>query len=143
MLEGHTRRSAYHTFPIEQFHADRQRFEVNIGDNLFTRENLHLALDRAGPLGKLQGQLSFEGEEPWPVRWYSPGIMGWYAWVPSMECYHGVLSFDHSLHGVLEVEGESLSFQVGGVISKRIGARRSRLAISGSKATISILPGSA
>ena len=122
VLEGHTRRSAYHEFPLEAFQADRQRLEVRIGDNLFTREGVRLALDRPGPLGSLRGQLAFEGGRPWPVRWYSPGIMGWYAWVPTMECYHGVLSFDHAIQGELVVDGESHSFTGGrGYIEKDWG----------------------
>ena len=52
----------------------------------------------------------------------SPGIMGWYGWMPFMECYHGVLSFDHSLHGALEVEGQNHSFDGGrGYIEKDWG----------------------
>jgi tocopherol cyclase len=122
VLEGHTRRSAFHVFPADQFQADRQRFEVRIGANSFTRDGLRLALDRSEPLGQLQGELKFQGVQPWPVRWNSPGIMGWYAWVPWMECYHGVLSFDHSLHGTLEVEGQEHSFDGGrGYIEKDWG----------------------
>jgi tocopherol cyclase len=122
VLEGHTRRSAYHVFPLEQFQADRQRFEVRIDESIFKRDGLHLALNRPGPLGQLHGHLSFQGGQPWPVRWNSPGIMGWYAWIPSMECYHGVLSFDHSLHGTLEVEGQKHSFDGGrGYIEKDWG----------------------
>jgi hypothetical protein len=122
VLEGHTRRTAFHTFPVEQFRADRQQFQVQIGESLFTRTGLRLALDRPEPLGQLHGELSFQGGEPWPVRWSSPGIMGWYAWVPWMECYHGVLSFDHSLHGELEVEGQQHSFAGGrGYIEKDWG----------------------
>jgi hypothetical protein len=122
VLEGHTRRTAYHTFPVEQFQADRQQFEVRIGGNHFTRHGLHLELDRPGVLGRMVGELRFQGGQPWPVRWHSPGIMGWYAWVPWMECYHGVLSFDHSLHGALEVEGERQVFDGGrGYIEKDWG----------------------
>jgi hypothetical protein len=107
VLEGHTRRSAYHVFPVDQFHADKQRFEVRIGENLFTRDGLHLALDRSEPLGQIHGDLRFTGGQPWPVRWPSPGIMGWFAYIPSMECYHGVLSFDHAIQGALNVEGQN------------------------------------
>lgn len=122
VLEGHTRRTAYHRFPLEEFQADRQRFEVRIGENHFTRENLSLALDRPEPLGKLSGRLSLEGGQPWPVRWFAPGIMGWYAWLPWMECYHGVLSFDHSLSGRLQVAGQELDFEGGrGYIEKDWG----------------------
>lgn len=122
VLEGHTRRTAYHVFPADQFQADRQRFEVRIGENTFTQDGLCLALDRPEPLGRIHGELRFQGVQPWPVTWISPGIMGWYTWVPSMECYHGVLSFDHSLHGPLEVEGQAHSFDGGrGYIEKDWG----------------------
>jgi hypothetical protein len=48
--------------------------------------------------------------------------MGWYAWMPRMECYHGVLSFDHSISGTLEVEGQAHVFDGGrGYIEKDWG----------------------
>ena len=122
VLEGHTRRSAYHVFPLDQFQAHPRNFEVYIGKNFFTREGISLDLDRPETLGGLHGQLRFQGGVPWPVTWISPGIMGWYAWIPSMECYHGVLSFDHSLHGSLEIEGQIHGFDGGrGYIEKDWG----------------------
>jgi hypothetical protein len=36
--------------------------------------------------------------------------MGWYAWVPRMECYHGVLSFSHPLQGTLTLNGKVMDF---------------------------------
>jgi tocopherol cyclase len=122
VLEGHTRRTAYHVFPLEQFQADRQRFEVHIGESVFKLDGLSLALERPDTLGNINGKLSFKGGEPWPVNWMSPGIMGWFAWIPFMECYHGVLSFDHSLHGALNIEGVDHSFDGGrGYIEKDWG----------------------
>ncbi len=122
VLEGHTRRTAYHIFPLEQFQADRQRFEVRVGESVFTREGLHLALNRSEPLGQISGELRLQGGQPWPVHWSAPGIMGWYAWLPWMECYHGVLSFDHSISGTLEVEGQGHIFDGGrGYIEKDWG----------------------
>lgn len=48
--------------------------------------------------------------------------MGWYAWVPRMECYHGVLSFDHSLQGALTLNGKTMDFSGGrGYIEKDWG----------------------
>jgi hypothetical protein len=48
--------------------------------------------------------------------------MGWYAWVPRMECYHGVLSFDHSLQGTLTLNGKMMDFSGGrGYIEKDWG----------------------
>ena len=48
--------------------------------------------------------------------------MGWYSWVPFMECYHGVLSLDHVLLGSLEVCGQKIDFAGGrGYIEKDWG----------------------
>jgi hypothetical protein len=48
--------------------------------------------------------------------------MGWYAWAPFMECYHGVLSFGHGLTGTLELDGRSTDFDGGrGYIEKDWG----------------------
>lgn len=48
--------------------------------------------------------------------------MGWYAWVPRMECYHGVLSFDHFLQGALTLNGKPMNFDGGrGYIEKDWG----------------------
>ena len=122
VLEGHSRRSAYHVFPLEISRPTRGILKcVSAGASLL-REGISLDLDRPETLGRLNGQLSFQGGTPWPVTWTSPGIMGWYGWMPFMECYHGVLSFDHSLQGTLEVEGQSHPFDGGrGYIEKDWG----------------------
>lgn len=52
----------------------------------------------------------------------SPGIMGWYAWVPTMECYHGVVSLDHAISGKLMIEDQAHDFNGGrGYIEKDWG----------------------
>ena len=48
--------------------------------------------------------------------------MGWYAWMPAMECYHGVLSFDHAIEGALTLNGLAHDFSGGrGYIEKDWG----------------------
>jgi tocopherol cyclase len=79
-----------------------------------------LALD--SPQCQLTGEIHLGALNPWPVTWLSPGIMGWYAWVPRMECYHGVLSFSHSLQGMLTLNGKGMNFSGGrGYIEKDWG----------------------
>ena len=62
---------------------------------------------------ELKGSIRFKDQVPWPSSWYSPGIMGPFAFVPFMECYHGVLSMDHSLEGGLEINGVHVDFTGG------------------------------
>lgn len=120
VLDGVTGRSAYHVYPLADFWASQREFEVRIGPNLFTQNHIALDIDRSE--GQVQGELHFDGLAPWPVSLTSPGIMGWYAWVPKMECYHGVVSLDHSIAGRLRIDGEETNFSRGrGYIEKDWG----------------------
>jgi len=110
----------YHRFPIEAFRAARDSFEIQIGSNTFNSRKVTLAMD--DDMQKVRGSLTFEGVNRWPVRLSSPGAMGWFAWVPFMECYHGVVSMDHSIDGHLEIDGQLADFSGGkGYIEKDWG----------------------
>lgn len=110
----------YHRFPIDAFSAAKDFFEIKIGPNTFTSSKVRLAID--DELEKVHGSLTFEGLNQWPVRFNSPGAMGWFAWVAFMECYHGVVSMNHIINGHLEIDGRLLDFSGGkGYIEKDWG----------------------
>ncbi len=110
----------YHRFPFEAFRAEKDRFEIHIDQNVFSSNRISLAIDN--DLGKVEGSLFFKDLKPWPVKLFSPGAMGWFAWVPFMECYHGVVSLDHNIQGVLNIDGKNLDFSEGkGFIEKDWG----------------------
>ncbi len=111
VLDGATGHATYHRFPFEQFSSARGVLDVRIGPNHFTAGAVHLDLDGEGQT--VRGDLRFDGVTPWPVTLASPGIMGWYAWVPFMECYHGVVSLDHTIQGALQVNGRTVDLERG------------------------------
>jgi tocopherol cyclase len=120
VLDGTTGQATYHQYPIEAWQAKEDAFDVRIGPNRFTQEHISLQID--APERTVKGDLRFTGLTPWPVTLTSPGIMGLYAWVPRMECYHGVLSLDHAIHGAVSVNGRSIDFASGrGYIEKDWG----------------------
>jgi hypothetical protein len=120
VLDGGAARSDYITFPLAAFDAVAGQFDLSVGGSRFSRSGL--SLDLVSPVTRLRGQVQFGPIHPWPVTWLSPGVMGWYAWVPGMECYHGVLSFDHALTGQIDVNGETWDFSGGrGYIEKDWG----------------------
>lgn len=120
VLNGSDGTSTYHTFPLEDFWASEDEFDVRIGSNHFNIDSIRL--DIARPEGSIKGRLVFDDPTPWPVTRRSPGIMGWYAWVPAMECYHGVLGFDHAIHGSLNINNKEITFEGGrGYIEKDWG----------------------
>ncbi len=104
VLDGRTGASEYVRFDRDEFTAQADGFDVRVGPNRFSSGGVELDLPQIG----LSGHVAFEQPlHPWPVTLRSPGIMGWYAWVPFMECYHGVVSFDHVLNGSLLHDGET------------------------------------
>ncbi|MEQ8706596.1 MAG: tocopherol cyclase family protein [Phaeodactylibacter sp.] len=115
-LDGKACTAAYHEFASAAFQPRPDRFEVQLGTNLFSEHRLKLALP------ELEGELSFHGNTPWPSKPGAPGIMGWYTFVPFMECYHGVVSLHHELRGHLNVYGKPVDFTGGlGYIEKDWG----------------------
>jgi len=116
VLDGKKLTAEYHSYPAEAFRPSPEKFELRLGGNHFTEK--FIRLDLPG----IKGELHFSGNSRWPVRWYSPGIMGPYAFVPFMECYHGILSMDHSIAGMLQTEEGGIDFGGGrGYIEKDWG----------------------
>lgn len=129
VLDGLSGHSTYHRYPLDQFAASDREFDVRIGPNHFRVDALSIEMEQSPSLGgivdpdrTLRGELKFDGLTPWPVTAFSPGIMGPYAFAPFMECYHGVLGFDHAVRGSLLMNGETVNFDNGrGYIEKDWG----------------------
>ncbi|MCB8965604.1 MAG: hypothetical protein H6660_01820 [Ardenticatenaceae bacterium] len=120
VLDGRSGSAYYHEFKERCFWAAKDRFEVHIGANRFSQTQLNLYIER--PRQTIEGELHFHQTTPWPSALTSPGMMGWYAWVPTMECYHGVVSLDHAITGTLTIDGETIDFSGGrGYIEKDWG----------------------
>jgi tocopherol cyclase len=110
----------YHRYPLNAFEASPDNFEVLVGPNYFSAEKVILAID--DDLADVKGAIEFRDLHPWPVRIASPGAMGWFAWVPVMECYHGVVSMDHAIQGEFRYNGFQVDFAGGrGFIEKDWG----------------------
>ncbi len=116
VLDGKNLIVAYHTFATEEFNPSSEKFEVWIGRNYFSTEKIILDLPN------IKGTLHFENTTPWVKSLGAPGIMGWFSFVPMMECYHGIVSLDHSIKGGLEINNKKIDFNKGrGYIEKDWG----------------------
>ena len=110
VLDGLKRTSTYHRYPLDEFSAARDRFDIRVGTSRFSLDRISLDIGGEMPI---RGELRFRDVYQWPVRLLSPGVMGWYALVPAMECYHGVLSFNHRIEGELTVGSQTVVFTGG------------------------------
>ena len=107
VLDGLNAQPYYHPFPLADFTAAEDAFRIQIGPNHFSGTGI--SLDLPG----LSGELTFHEPFGWPATLGAPGIMGWYAFVPFMQCYHGVWSMHHALGGQLTWQGQKVDFTGG------------------------------
>lgn len=107
VLDGKKFTAEYFKFDRKAFSAAEGKFDTRIAKNAFSRERISLDLPSA------KGILNFKNQIPWSSSWYSPGIMGPFSFVPFMQCYHGILSMNHSIEGSLTIHGEPIDFSGG------------------------------
>jgi tocopherol cyclase len=116
VLDGKKLKSEYFKFDFDHFLADSNNFQISIKNNQFSNNRIYLDIPT------INGNLNFSEQVPWPKKWYSPGIMGPYSFIPFMECNHGILSMDHSIDGKLNVNEHIIDFAKGkGYIEKDWG----------------------
>ena len=120
VIHANKGKTYYCRYPVEDFSYSTREFSVHVGPNHFSDQLISLDINEDDLV--IKGELSIEGIQAFPVNLLAPGIMGWYAFVPLMECYHGVVSMQHELKGSLEINGSTISFDRGrGYIEKDWG----------------------
>jgi len=106
VISSREKKSWYVRFPYEAFKAEKKVFSITIRNNHFTIDGISIDLNPT----------------PFPVTLTKPGIMGWYAYVPFMECFHGVVSTHHNLKGSVKLNGKTSDYTGGtGYIEKDWG----------------------
>lgn len=107
VLDGKKKTAVYHRFSAEDFVPVTKKFQLSVAANSFSGNKISLQLP------DISGSLQFSGNVGWPKPWYSPGIMGPFSFVPFMECYHGIVSMDHTISGQLQVNDKRIDFTHG------------------------------
>jgi hypothetical protein len=113
LINGKTADTWYVRFPISEFRFSEKKFEVSIGKNHFSFDGFSLDIDDESIDFRANGQVNFEDVRSLKSTLFNPGIMGWYSFMPFMECYHGLVSMNHSLNGQLKINNETCDFAGG------------------------------
>ena len=111
----------YLRYPAGAFQAARDSFDVGVGESRFSLEGIDVNLrdDRVS----VQGQVQFKKVETWPDTLLNPGSMGFYNYIPRMQCYSQVCALDMELQGKLEINGKEIDFTGGrGYVEKNWGS---------------------
>lgn len=97
-IDGRAGRSSYRRFHIDEFDYGRNDFWVSVGESRFSLEGISVSL------ADVHARLEFGEPTLWTGTLFQPGTMGWYAFVPFMECKHAIVVMDARASG--EVDGE-------------------------------------
>ncbi len=101
----------YIPFDVDDFQCDTKSYKLKLGDNFFSSQRI--LIDFESKHLKVKGEIATNRLNPWPVSIFERGCMGWYGYIPTMECFHGILSMNHDVHGFMNVNGEQISLDQG------------------------------
>ncbi|MBD3407982.1 MAG: hypothetical protein GF411_17815 [Candidatus Lokiarchaeota archaeon] len=111
VLTGNDASATYHRYPLDSFSSAKHSFDIQVENSRFSLNGIKLAIRNDDQ--HVEGSLIFKNIIPWPVTTFSPGAMGIFRFVPGLQCLHGILSFDHSIEGVLTINGSKIDFTDG------------------------------
>jgi tocopherol cyclase len=121
VIDGVNGISEYIRFPLSEFEFDYKKMCLRVGQSVFSENGIDLNIETGKAV--IHGEIQYHKMVKYPQTIFSPGIMGWYSFVPFMECKHGIISVNHTLSGSLSVNGNSLNFEDGkGYIEKDWGS---------------------
>lgn len=120
VINGITGETHYITYNIADFKWRKDILWVQVGKSVFTDKYIDINIEDESI--KIKGRVDFSGTVKFPKTILSPSIMGWYAYIPFMECNHGIVSVNHSLEGNLIINDRIVNFSRGkGYIEKDWG----------------------
>lgn len=94
----------YFRYPLDAFSTTNDPFSVTIGESCFSMQGCKIALDDATQDGiSINGEIRYSDLTHIDTSLIMPNIMGFFAYIPNMECNHGVLSMNHRLEGHIHI----------------------------------------
>lgn len=112
--------TGYVKYSIRDFKFSNYPFMIQIGSNVFSESMISVNISDKGM--NMKGTLELGALTPIKKSIIMPNIMGYFAYIPKMECYHGIVSMNHRVNGMVSINGEEINFNRGkGYIEKDWG----------------------
>lgn len=119
-LDGKRVHYTYHQFNTRAFIPKDQPFQVKVDQSSFSLEGMSLNINTLNE--KILGTISFSNVVKWQDHPLSPGSMGFFNFIPFMQCYSQICALDMDIKGTLLINGIPHCFDGGrGYIEKNWG----------------------
>ena len=106
-----TTETGYISYPLSSFDYQQEPFQIKIGPNVFTESKAEVKLSNEKI--SIEGTVNFGEFTPIKHTVLTPNIMGIFSYFPMMQCFHGIVSMNHSLSGSFNINGEEIDFSAG------------------------------
>lgn len=115
-----TTKTGYVRFKLEDFKFHQNPFRISIGENTFSESKVFINIKDKDC--DIKADINLGILTPLKKSIICPNIMGFFAYIPNMECYHGVISMNHEVSGKIKINNEEIDFNRGkGYIEKDWG----------------------
>lgn len=117
ILNAENKSSIYREYPLRAFQFREDQFRITVGTNRFSAHQIVLKDPQ------LHGTITFTDRVPFSCHRLSTGMMGPFAFLPAMQCKHGVVTIRSTLSGSLADETGEMDFSGGvGYVEKDWGS---------------------
>ncbi len=114
--------SYYIDYDIKDFQYHHKPFWIQIGNNFFSKEGISIDINDTKSNLKMKGKLEYSHSQNIKTNLLYPNIMGFFSYVPFMECNHAILSMKNQINGFIEFNRKKYFFKNGvGYIEKDWG----------------------
>jgi tocopherol cyclase len=110
LIYSENAQTRYNKFPLESFEYSNDTFEISVDKNHFSIDGFWAEIE--GDI-KVTANVTFKDRIFYPKRFFSPGIMGPFSFVPFMECNHGVVMVKAKTIGFIQIDDQFISLDKG------------------------------
>ena len=117
---GESIKTNYLTFETNDFYYDYNLNRLSIKNNLFSLDGFSINFETNN--FTVRGEVKLLDQKPIKTNPFMPSIMGFFEYLPFMECNHDVVSMSHKLKGKIKLDDKTIDFDNGkGYIEKDYG----------------------
>ena len=97
-------------YNINEFEFNHKPFQIKVGNNLFSKEGIHIDIKDEGQNLNIKGDIKYSNNKNINTDFMHPNIMGPFSYVPFMECNHAILSMNNNANGSIDINNTVLNF---------------------------------
>ena len=102
--------SYFINYSINDFKFNFNPFCIQIGNNTFSKEGIHIDIKDNTQNLKIYGDIKYSNSKNIHTSFFSPNIMGHFSYVPFMECNHAILSMKNNIYGSINIQNNKINF---------------------------------